>query len=97
MLLADDSIFIACVMALAVFDITKVVENGRSVEPRVEYTSGTIRFVDYLPAKDDALLTRGAVSHPKPFQCSIKPRSHSAEALILATEGMHDDAANRRV
>lgn len=49
MLLADDSIFIACAMALAVFDITKVLENGKPVEPRVEYTGGTIRFVDYVP------------------------------------------------
>lgn len=30
-------------MSLAVFDISKVVENGKVIEPKVEYTSGTIR------------------------------------------------------
>lgn len=41
--LADASIFIACSMALAVFDIIQVTENGKVLEPKVEYTSGTIR------------------------------------------------------
>jgi hypothetical protein len=30
-------------MALAVFDIRKVVNDGRVVEPKIEYTTGTIR------------------------------------------------------
>lgn len=42
--LADASVFMSCAMALAMFDITKVVENGNVVEPAVEYTSGTIRY-----------------------------------------------------
>ena len=41
--LADASVFISCAMALAVFDITKMVENGQVIVPEVEYTSGTIR------------------------------------------------------
>ena len=42
--LADASVFIACATTLAVFDISKVVdENGAVVEPVIEYTSGTIR------------------------------------------------------
>lgn len=58
--LADASVFIACAMALATFDIAKAVENGKVIEPKVEYTSGTIRcagfsrlaslFIDALPA-----------------------------------------------
>lgn len=40
--LADASIFISCAMALALFDITKKVENGVVVEPVNDYTSGTI-------------------------------------------------------
>ena len=43
--LADASIFISCAMALALFDITKKVENGVVVEPVNDYTSGTIRYV----------------------------------------------------
>ncbi|KIK65636.1 hypothetical protein GYMLUDRAFT_240140 [Collybiopsis luxurians FD-317 M1] len=61
--LADSSVFIACAMSLAVFDITKCIENGVTVQPVNDRTSGTI-------------------SHPKPFKCSIKPRSPKAVALI---------------
>ncbi|KAG2151680.1 cytochrome P450 [Suillus bovinus] len=52
--LVDASVWISIVMSLAVFDISKIVENG------VEHT----------------------LSHPKPFKCSIKPRSPKAIALI---------------
>ncbi|KAI0060603.1 cytochrome P450 [Artomyces pyxidatus] len=65
--LADASLFIACAMTLAVFDISKTVENGAVVEPVNDYTSGTL-------------------SHPKPFKCSIKPRSERAITLIRAVD-----------
>nr|BAL05080.1 cytochrome P450 [Phanerodontia chrysosporium] len=65
--LADVSVFLSCAMVLATFDISKAVENGKVIEPEVEYTSGTI-------------------SHPKPFKCTIKPRSTKAEALILSAD-----------
>ena len=43
--LADASVFISCAMSLAVFDISKGVdESGKEIEPTVEYTSGTIRY-----------------------------------------------------
>ncbi|KAG2138828.1 cytochrome P450 [Suillus cothurnatus] len=61
--LADASVWLSIVMSLAVFDISKVVENGVEITPEVDHTSGTI-------------------SHPKPFKCSIKPRSAKAIALI---------------
>ena len=41
--LADASVFLSCVMSLAVFDISKTVENGVTVEPRTDYQTGTIR------------------------------------------------------
>ncbi|RDB20518.1 hypothetical protein Hypma_012422 [Hypsizygus marmoreus] len=65
--LADASVFISCAMSLAVFDISKYVENGVVIEPVHENTTGTI-------------------SHPKPFKCSIKPRSQKAVSLIQAEE-----------
>ncbi|KAJ7286948.1 cytochrome P450 [Mycena rebaudengoi] len=40
--LADASIFMACSMILAVFNISKTVENGASVEPRIGQTAGTV-------------------------------------------------------
>ncbi|KAG0709796.1 cytochrome P450 [Suillus ampliporus] len=61
--LADASVWISTAMSLAVFDISKVVENGVEITPEVDPSSGTI-------------------SHPKPFKCSIKPRSAKALELI---------------
>lgn len=43
MYLADASLFISCAMSLAVFDISKVVRDGKVIEPVIDYTSGTIR------------------------------------------------------
>jgi len=61
--LVDASIWLSTVMSLAVFDISKIVENGVELTPEVDSSSG-------------------AISHPKPFKCSIKPRSAKAIALI---------------
>jgi len=42
-ILAEASVFIACAMALAVFDISKGVdESGREIEPEAEYLDGVI-------------------------------------------------------
>jgi cytochrome P450 len=41
--LADASVFISCAMSLAVFSISKAVENGVEVTPVVDNTPGTIR------------------------------------------------------
>ncbi|KAG1851303.1 cytochrome P450 [Suillus subalutaceus] len=60
---AEASIWISAAMSLAVFDISKVIENGVEITPEVES----------LP---------GGISHPKPFKCSIKPRSATALGLI---------------
>lgn len=40
--LADASIWISTAMSLAVFDISKVVENGVEITPKVDFTSGLI-------------------------------------------------------
>ncbi|KAG0702313.1 cytochrome P450 [Suillus ampliporus] len=61
--LADASVWISTAMSLAVFDISKVIENGVEITPELDPSSGTI-------------------SHPKPFKCSIKPRSSNATGLI---------------
>ncbi|KAG0702324.1 cytochrome P450 [Suillus ampliporus] len=63
LLLADASVWMSTVMSLAVFNISKAVENGVEITPEIDHSSGTI-------------------SHPKPFKCSIKPRSTKAIALI---------------
>ncbi|KAF9498666.1 cytochrome P450 [Pleurotus eryngii] len=65
--LADATIFITCAMSLAVFNISKAVENGVTIEPVHDNTTGTI-------------------SRPKPFKCSISPRSGKALSLIQSGE-----------
>ncbi|KAK7695653.1 hypothetical protein QCA50_000289 [Cerrena zonata] len=40
--LADASVFLSCALTLSAFDISKAVENGITIEPSGEYTSGTI-------------------------------------------------------
>lgn len=42
--LADASVFISCAMSLAVFDVSKCIENGIVIEPVNERTTGTIRY-----------------------------------------------------
>ncbi|KAG1747567.1 cytochrome P450 [Suillus lakei] len=61
--LADASIWISTAMSLAVFDISKVVENDVEITPEVDPSFGSL-------------------SRPKPFKCSIKPRSATALGLI---------------
>jgi hypothetical protein len=66
-------------MSLAVFNISKVVENGVEIIPEFDPTSGTIRYVAHLIAPVGTINT---FSHPKPFKCSIKSRSAKAVALV---------------
>jgi hypothetical protein len=69
-------------MSLAVFDISKCVEDGVEITPEIDPSSGTIRYVIYYLITSGAGLDRHNYSHPKPFKCSIKPRSAKAAALI---------------
>jgi hypothetical protein len=68
-------------MSLAVFDISEVVENGVEITPEIDPSSGTIRYVALVIVYCVGLDTR-FLSHPKPFKCSIKPRSAKALSLI---------------
>ncbi|KIM50800.1 hypothetical protein SCLCIDRAFT_1225091 [Scleroderma citrinum Foug A] len=63
LLLADETLWLLVAASLAVFDITKVMENGVEITPEIDPSSHTI-------------------SHPKPFKCSIKPRSTRASELV---------------
>ncbi|CCM01202.1 uncharacterized protein FIBRA_03250 [Fibroporia radiculosa] len=40
--LADATLFMACTRTLAIFNLSKPIENGRVIEPVVEYQTGTI-------------------------------------------------------
>lgn len=69
-------------MTLAVFDVTKAVENGIVIEPVHDYTTGTIRYISSV--LHTLRQSHRLYSHPVPFQCSIRPRSEKAISLILA-------------
>lgn len=46
--MAEASIFISCAMTLAAFNISKYEENGQVIEPIVDQTTGTIRYVTVM-------------------------------------------------
>jgi hypothetical protein len=50
LLLADASVWISAAMSLAVFDISKVVEKGVEITPKVDHTSGSVWYVVHLIA-----------------------------------------------
>lgn len=84
--LANASVYLSCVMTLAVYNVTKCVEDGKIIEPVDESTDGTISYVLFVSI---IVLQHSYVlpSHPKPFKCSIVPRSSKAEALIRSISG----------
>ncbi|KAE8146925.1 cytochrome P450 [Aspergillus avenaceus] len=65
--LADSAVYINIAESLAVFNITKKVENGKVIEPKVSFQPGLI-------------------SHPEPYEVTVKPRSPVHEELIRAVE-----------
>ena len=44
MFLADSTVFLACALSLAAFNISKVVRDGVVIEPVCEYKTGFIRY-----------------------------------------------------
>lgn len=86
MYLAEASLFSLVVNALAVFDISKTVENGVEITPVHRNTSGIIRSVFFFPQTFLAGLvgTEALVvcSYPEQYKCTIKPRSEKAVSLI---------------
>ncbi|KAH7924022.1 hypothetical protein BV22DRAFT_1196284 [Leucogyrophana mollusca] len=43
---------------------------------------------DGRPVAVEAVFESGIMCHPKPFNCSIKPRSEAAKAIIKQTVGL---------
>lgn len=80
-MLADASIFISCAMALSVFNMKKYSENGVTVEPDMEQSTGTIRC-GFLGAQIGEADERYIDSHPSAFRCVIRGRSAKAVELI---------------
>ena len=80
--MAFSSIWITVASILATMDITKTIDaNGNVVEPSGEYESLTIQFVCSFYNLGHSDTDR----MPKPFKCSIKPRSKQAEAAVRSS------------
>ena len=69
--LADTSVYLTIAQSLAVFDISKAVENGKEVEPIVEFTPGTISHpapfrtsIKPRSPEHEALIRSVLVDHP---------------------------------
>lgn len=83
--MAIDGIWIVMASILAVFEISKAVdEHGMVITPEVILEPGTIKYV--LSATKVIcvlmLLALSRDSHPAPFKCKIAPRSAAAVALL---------------
>ncbi|KAH9914746.1 cytochrome P450 [Fomitopsis serialis] len=74
--LGEADVFVACATALALFDI-----SSPSVGERETKTSP-------MSVSPLELCTyNGSISHPKPFDCSLKPRNQRVETTILSLNG----------
>jgi len=82
--MAFSAIWITVASLISVFDIKKATdENGNVIEPTHEYISGLVMCVSIFPACFSYLGNFfSSTRTPKPYKCSIKPRSKEAEALI---------------
>jgi hypothetical protein len=65
----------------ATLDISKSIDNeGKEITPAFEVISSFVRWV--VPYTRSVLVLTPFTSHPKPFLCSIRPRSEKATSLI---------------
>jgi len=73
-------------MSLAVFDISKVVENGVEITPEVDHTSGTIRCVVRLIASAVLVLmdVLPAIPNPSsaPLSLALQKQLHSFSRML---------------
>src|SRR5258705_13883380 len=79
--LAKDAIWLIIASVLATYDIRKPVdERGVPIEPNVEYTSSTVRYVLLSCIHTLLKIHNLYTSRPKPFKCVFTLRSESAKA-----------------
>lgn len=85
-------VYLFSVSILSAFDIEKAKdENGREITPEFAFTSGALTYVPFCVVRPTQHLRLNMSvicesSKPKDFQCSIKPRSAKAEALLRCIE-----------
>jgi len=88
--MAFSTLWVAIASLVAAFDINKAVDkNGEVIEPSQETSSTLVAYVsDAIFWSKVSDCQRVIHSIPLPFQCSVKPRSAQAEALIYGTANL---------
>jgi hypothetical protein len=82
--MAYSFVYIVVASVLSTFRIEKPVRDGRVIEPTGAFTPGILScVVSYL--KRSGPERNLSCRSPEKFECTIKPRSRDAEALVNAT------------
>jgi cytochrome P450 len=81
--LADAGVWLATAALLAAFKFEKKSDGkGGFIEPKEDYLPGIISYVVYRLSFEGFSRSNAHYRHPKPFECSIKPRLPGTASLI---------------
>jgi hypothetical protein len=88
--MAHSFVWIVVASVLSTFRIEKAVRDGRVIEPTGAFTPGILACVvclSYLMTSTEQgfFFLFASYRSPEKFECSVKPRSKEAEALVRAT------------
>ena len=86
--MAHAFVWVVVASVLSSFRIEKVVRDGRVIEPTGAFSPGILACVVFLFSLDCSRRPQTSSSlyrSPEKFECSVKPRSKDAEALVRAT------------
>lgn len=83
--MAHAFVWVVVASVLSTFRIEKAVRDGRVIEPTGAFTPGILSCVIFFCMACIFNLRTLSYRSPEIFECSIKPRSKDAEALIHAT------------
>lgn len=84
--MAHAFVWVVVASVLSAFRIEKVVRDGRVIEPTGAFTPGILACVYFFCLAMNVRLKRTlSYRSPEKFECSVKPRSKDAEALVRST------------
>lgn len=90
--MAHSFVWIVVASVLSTFRIEKAVRDGRVIEPTGAFTPGILACVVccslsdiFRTALNKEIFLFSSYRSPEKFECSVKPRSKEAEALVRAT------------
>jgi hypothetical protein len=82
---AEANIWLATATIVAALQIEKAKDSaGNFITPDAAFAVGFVRYAIFGHLNEGGVLIN-VCSHPKPFDCMIKPRSENASVLIYQT------------